>query len=246
MHKLKRIFQLGEQVLLVEFDMSISTEDLNVLLHYKIQLEDKYKNKNVEITNTYTCLSIRFKNANEFNLNTEKQLIKSFIECISLNENNSKFSPSVYHIPVCYKEEFAPDLAFLAGQLQLEQEEIIRLHSQATYTVYFIGFLPGFPYLGGLNEKLHFPRKNTPRLKIPKGSVGIGGQQTGIYPSSSPGGWQLIGNCPLEIFDVRRKTPSLFQAGDQIQFKVVDKKEHKEIQTQVEAGIYHIKSTTHD
>lgn len=121
-------------------------------------------------------------------------------------------------IPVCYGAEFGPDLAEVAGLHGLSEEETIRMHAQPEYRVYMIGFSPGFPYLGGLPEMLATPRKNTPRLSVPGGSVGIAADQTGIYPFASPGGWQIIGRTPLLLFDVKKTPPNLLRPGDRILF----------------------------
>ena len=120
----------------------------------------------------------------------------------------------------------------LTAFYQLTKEEIIQLHSAAIYTVFMIGFVPGFPYLGGLSEKLTAPRKQNPRPVIPKGSVGIAGQQTGIYPLETPGGWQIIGRTPLRLFDAGRQQPSLLKAGDNIKFEAISFTEFEQIQKQ--------------
>lgn len=134
--------------------------------------------------------------------------------------------PERKEIPVCYGQDFGADLAFVAASHRLEPEEVIRLHAQPEYLVYMIGFTPGFPFLGGLPEKLHTPRLKTPRTKVPAGSVGIANNQTGIYSIESPGGWQLIGRVPLKIFDPARQTPFLIKAGDLIKFKPISAKEY--------------------
>ncbi len=126
-------------------------------------------------------------------------------------------------IPVCYAEEFAPDLKEIAKAKEMSTEEIIRIHTTAEYELCFIGFLPGFPYLTGLSEQLYMPRKQNPRLRIPAGSVAIGGYQTGIYPLESPGGWHIIGRTPVCLFDVHGSVPSILQAGDLIHFEAVSK-----------------------
>lgn len=122
-------------------------------------------------------------------------------------------------IPVCYGGAFGPDLAFVAQHAGLTEEEVIRRHTGRDYRIYMLGFLPGFPYLGGLDPKLFTPRLQNPRTAIPAGSVGIGGEQTGIYPVASPGGWQLIGRTPLRLFDPGR--PVRYAAGDRIRFTAI-------------------------
>lgn len=121
-------------------------------------------------------------------------------------------------IPVQYGGAVGADLAWVAEHAKLSVDEVIQLHSQARYTVFFMGFLPGFAYLDGLDARLHTPRKTTPSTNILAGSVGIGGSQTGIYPLTSPGGWQIIGRTPLVLFDAERNPSSLLQAGDEVQF----------------------------
>lgn len=123
-------------------------------------------------------------------------------------------------IPVCYGGDFGPDLPFVAEHAGLSEEEVIALHAGREYRIYMLGFLPGFPYLGGLDERLFTPRLGTPRTVIPAGAVGIGGEQTGIYPIASPGGWQLIGRTPLKLFDPASGALP-YAAGDRIKFEPI-------------------------
>ncbi|MGP5211637.1 5-oxoprolinase subunit PxpB [Psychrobacter alimentarius] len=125
-------------------------------------------------------------------------------------------------ISVHYGGKYGPDLAAMANDLNLSVEEVVNLHTQATYTVYFIGFQPGFPYLGGLSESLYFPRHAIPRTQVPAGSVGIGGEQTGVYPFESPGGWQLLGQTDTALFDLTKDSPTLLNAGDTLTFTAID------------------------
>ncbi|MDR2550169.1 MAG: 5-oxoprolinase subunit PxpB [Desulfobulbus sp.] len=124
-------------------------------------------------------------------------------------------------IPVCYGGEFGPDLATVAAHNRLAPDEAIRLHSRTVYRIYAIGFTPGFCYLGGLDPRLHTPRLATPRQRVPAGSLGIAGGQTGIYPLASPGGWQLIGRTPLLLFDCHRTPPVPYRPGDAIRFRPI-------------------------
>jgi inhibitor of KinA len=123
-------------------------------------------------------------------------------------------------IPVCYGGDFGPDLPFVAKHAGLTEAEVIALHTGREYRIYMLGFLPGFPYLGGLDERLFTPRLNTPRTAIPAGAVGIGGEQTGIYPIASPGGWQLIGRTPRKLFDPESGALP-YTAGDRIKFEPI-------------------------
>ncbi|OLP65614.1 Kinase A inhibitor [Bacillus pumilus] len=128
-------------------------------------------------------------------------------------------------IPVCYGGAFGPDLEEVAHINDLTPEEVVRIHTSGTYLVYMIGFAPGFPFLGGLSDSIAAPRRDTPRMSIPKGSVGIAGRQTGVYPISTPGGWQLIGQTPLPLFRPDQEAPSLLKAGDQVRFVQMSEKE---------------------
>jgi inhibitor of KinA len=125
---------------------------------------------------------------------------------------------SVLDIPVCYGGDFGPDLDELAATHRLSSQEVIRIHCSPVYTVYMIGFVPGFPYLGGLDERLITPRRKAPRRRVPAGSVGIADRQTGIYPLESPGGWQIIGRTPVRLFDLSKPEPFLLSAGDRLRF----------------------------
>ncbi|MBM4760937.1 5-oxoprolinase subunit PxpB [Bacillus sp. B15-48] len=138
-------------------------------------------------------------------------------------------------IPVCYDEEFGWDLERVAEHTGLTVKEIIDRHTKPIYTVYMIGFLPGFSYLGKLDENLTTPRLATPRLKVLKGAVGIGGSQTGIYPLESPGGWNIIGKTPLELYRLDRDPPFFIEAGDRLRFVSIPKREFYEIKQRMEA-----------
>jgi len=124
-------------------------------------------------------------------------------------------------IPVCYGGEFGPDLAEVAAHAGVSAEAVIALHGGASYRVHVVGFAPGFAYLGGLPEKIHTPRRATPRTKVPAGTVGIGGEQTGVYPLATPGGWNLIGRTPLAMFDAVRAEPALLRVGDRVKFRAI-------------------------
>jgi inhibitor of KinA len=132
-------------------------------------------------------------------------------------------------IPVCYEEEFAMDIQHLATSKNLSLEEVIQIHQSGSYRVYMLGFMPGFAYMGELDERISMPRKAQP-VNIAEGSVGIAGRQTGIYPLASPGGWQIIGRTPLKLFDIPRKEPTLLRAGDTVKFYSITRKEFYEIQ----------------
>lgn len=142
----------------------------------------------------------------------------------------------IVHIPACYGGEFGPDLDFVAEHNGLTAEQVITIHSSTAYLVYMLGFTPGFPYLGGLSEKIAAPRLATPRTLIPAGSVGIAGSQTGFYPIASPGGWRLIARTPVKAFDPNADQPFLFAAGDYLRFDPISPHEFLFIESAVAAG----------
>lgn len=147
-------------------------------------------------------------------------------------------SRRIFVIPVCYEEKYAPDMASVMAHTGLSREEVIERHSAPDYLIYMLGFLPGFAYLGGLDPAIVTPRLQSPRTKIEAGSVGIGGEQTGIYPLDSPGGWQLIGKTPLKVYDAERQTPILYQAGDMIRFRRISEVEFDIIAEAVRQNTY--------
>ena len=131
-------------------------------------------------------------------------------------------APRQVELPVCYGFDFGPDLAEVAGHCGMSGQEIIARHSDAEYRVYMLGFAPGFAYLGGLDPAIAAPRRQTPRLKVPAGSVGIAGMQTGIYPLETPGGWQIIGRTPRRLFNPGQEEPCLLRPGDRLRFVPID------------------------
>ena len=155
----------------------------------------------------------------------------------NLSQGNT-FVPVLYKIPVCYDGEFAPDMANVSKHTGLTKEEIVSIHTSCDYLIYMLGFIAGFPYLGGMSKEIATPRLKNPRVKIEGGSVGIAGEQTGIYPVDSPGGWQLIGRTPLKLYDADREKPVLLEAGQYIRFRSVSQEEYERIEKEVADGTY--------
>ncbi|MFG6687341.1 5-oxoprolinase subunit PxpB [Mariniflexile sp. HNIBRBA6329] len=228
----------GERSILVEWPEVIDEKNLDDIIQFKARILENNIKSIVEIKSAYNSLLIIY---DSFCRNIENEVI--WLKKTYKSVNKSADTVSVlWKIPVCYDEEFGIDLDVISVEKKLSREEIIKLHSQAIYTVYFIGFLPGFLYLGGLNESLFMPRKSTPRLQIEKGSVAIGGNQTGVYPTASPGGWNIIGNSPIDFFNPKSDPPCFAKAGDKIVFNPVSFKEYSDIKALVEAGVYQIES----
>jgi KipI family sensor histidine kinase inhibitor len=149
--------------------------------------------------------------------------------------------PRVVEIPVCYGAELGPDLGDAAAVCQLHPAEMIREHAAGDYLVYFLGFSPGFPYLGGMSPRIAAPRRATPRKRVPAGSVAIGGSQTGVYPTASPGGWQLIGRTPLGLFDAGRTPPALLALGDRVRFVAIGEDEFRRVASQGESAVAEVR-----
>jgi KipI family sensor histidine kinase inhibitor len=133
--------------------------------------------------------------------------------------------PRTVEIPVVYGDKYGPDLEWIADYHKMTRQDVIRLHTQPTYQVYMIGFMPGYPYMGEVPDELVTPRRKTPRTHVPGGSVGIAQKQTGIYPVASPGGWQIIGRTPVRLFDPQGKPPSFLEMGDRVKFFVITEQE---------------------
>ncbi|RXG30046.1 5-oxoprolinase subunit PxpB [Leeuwenhoekiella palythoae] len=239
MHVKPSINRLGEQAILLQWDFKISPENLKFLLSIKKYIASNIVKHKVEITNTYNSILINYVISIESVYSDFERLKTLDFHNIPLEAVTSK----LYRVPVCYDAEFGLDLELLAKEKSLTIDEVISLHTAPEYTLYFIGFLPGFLYLGGMHERLKMPRKSEPRASVLKGAVGIAENQTGIYPNSSPAGWQIIGNCPVALFDPKSEPPCPFASGDRIQFYSVSKLKYDEIQQEVQAGTYHLTST---
>lgn len=155
-----------------------------------------------------------------------------------LKPTKNKREQHLWTLPVCYDGEFGIDMEEVCKKLALSQEELIRHHTSHQYLVYGIGFLPGFMYLGGLPESLEIPRRADPRPQVAKGAVGLAAKQTGIYPQESPGGWNIIGNCPIPLFNPKAKQPGFVKVGDRVRFQSIERAEYELHKIEAEVGIY--------
>jgi len=172
-----------------------------------------------------------------------RQLPGIFRSCAADLDTMELPEESVIHVPVLYGGGYGPDLPYVAEYNNLTVDEVIEIHSSSACFVYMLGFTPGFCYLGGMDQRIATPRQETPRLKIPSGSVGIADGQTGIYPIESPGGWQIIGKTPVRLFSPDKKPEFLFNAGDYVQFFPVTVDEYKHITDEVDHGVYKVRRT---
>ncbi|WP_067150996.1 5-oxoprolinase subunit PxpB [Pseudotamlana agarivorans] len=227
----------GEQGILVEWPNQISESILEDVLGFKSKIGNVDVADIAEVRTAYQSLLILFHTPVNF-----QKKIEVLKNIYTSAENEEKRTSQLWRIPVCYDDCFALDLEHLSAVKNITKSEIMKRHTKVTYTVYFIGFLPGFLYLGGLDDTLSMPRKSTPRLAIEKGAVAIGGNQTGVYPSESPGGWNIIGQSPIPFFDKNLNPPCFTAPGDRIQFYAVNLKEFNDIKVLVDAGVYQIES----
>ena len=182
----------------------------------------------VELVPTYTSICVHYDPA-MLSYETLQRTIERME--INLSEDNQETTGRIVEVPVCYGGEYGPDLSFVAQHNGLTPEEVIKRHSEGEYLVYMLGFLPGFAYMGGMDASIACPRLESPRTKIPAGSVGIAATQTGIYPLSSPGGWQLIGRTPLKMFAIHGdQTQFALSAGDRVRFVPITEETYREME----------------
>jgi len=220
------IYSLSEKAVTLQFGNTISADLLTQVTTVNLLIHQQPFPGFINTVPAYSTLTIYFDLLQVIKSNLDGlhsfQKVVNYILSLSVPAHptdNTTNSP--IKIPVCYGNELGPDLNGLATLHNLSPEAVIKLHSEITYTVYIIGFVPGFAYLGGLNQSLASPRKAIPRDAVPAGSVGIAGEQTGIYPLQTPGGWQIIGRTPLVMFDANRSQPSLLKAGDLVRFEPI-------------------------
>jgi len=230
-----KISSLGETALIIDFGNTID-ESINKLVHSLFyQLQNDPIPGMIEAVPGYSSLTIYYdipfirnilnKQTTAFEWVSES--LKKFIP----KENIETGDPQILiKVPVCYVIEYAPDLGFIASHNKISPDEIIYLHTSATYHIYMLGFLPGFAYMGMVDEKISSSRKQKP-VFVEAGSIGIAGKQTGIYPFRSQGGWQIIGRTPLKLFDKEKINPVLFKAGDKVQFYSITKDEFEDIKS---------------
>ena len=232
----------GERSILVEWPSKIDESILNDVISFKNTLQKSIVKEIVDIKSAYNSMLIVYHFTIDDvygEISTLKKLYKARVSII-------KSAFKLWRIPVCYDAVYGLDLEEMSAQKKVSISDIIELHSRTIYTMYFIGFLPGFLYLGGLDNKLHIPRKSTPRLKVEKGAVAIGGNQTGVYPNVSPGGWYIIGNSPISFFDSKKESPCFAKAGDKIEFYSISKEKYDNIKALVDAGVYQLESEVSD
>ena len=216
---------LGDRALVVHLGNGIDLSTFRAVRSLVAQLAATPPDGMVEFVPAFTTITIYYDPLRT----TEEHLRSSLGELSAELDSLPTPEPRIVEIPVCYGGEFGCDLEFVAQQAGLAPGEVVAIHAEGEYLVHMIGFAPGFPYLGGMSPRIAAPRRSSPRLKIPAGSVGIAGDQTGIYPLETPGGWQLIGRTPLALFHPEQDPPTLLQAGDVVRFRSITPEQFREL-----------------
>ena len=220
-----QILPLGDAAIVVKFGDTIDRE-----LHRKVQaLENYFAHHSlrgmIEHVPAYSTVTIYYDPMQRLFHDLDQELRGVIAELAEAPQAD----PRIVEIPVNYGGDVGPDLEFVARHNSLKPDDVIQIHSTPDYIVYMIGFAPGFPYLGGMSQRIAAPRRDSPRLQIPVGSVGIAGSQTGVYPIETPGGWQLIGRTPIELFRPREFPPTLLRAGDVVRFRPITIEEYSSL-----------------
>lgn len=229
-----RYITAGDSALVIEYGNSISEEICSKIRLTNIAIKESNIEGIIETVPTYRSLMVHY-----------DPMIIGYHELVKKLEGlEGRFDvmklppPDIYEIPTLYGGQYGPDIENVARHNGLTVEEVIQIHTSTDYLIYMLGFTPGFPYLGGMDERIATPRLKTPRTKIPGGSVGIAGAQTGIYPIESPGGWQLIGRTPLKLYDPGSDKPFLLKAGNYVRFTSIDQHEFDRISAEVASRTY--------
>ena len=219
MYKAVKYLPVGDRALLVEFGNSIDPR-INRKVHaFNYEMTQHQLSGVLECVPTYRSLLVYF---DPLKTSYEQLVFKLRDIETKLQELKALFSRRVIEIPVVYGGDYGPDLWYVAERHGISEDKVIQIHSERTYIVYMIGFVAGFPYLGTVADEIATPRLETPRLRVPTGSVGIAEKQTGIYPCEAPGGWQIIGRTPLKLFYPKKDPPALVEAGDSVRFNPID------------------------
>jgi len=216
-HVYPRMLPVGDSAIVVEFGSGIDPR-LNALVYSFTDLVESSGNHAVtELIPTYRSVLVQYDPIKKRHREMVS-LLKKLLTHLDEPQPELLVTSELIELPVVYGGVDGPDLESVAAFTGLSAEEVVEIHSGVTYRVYMIGFAPGFPYLGGLDERIACPRLDNPRIEVPAGSVGIAGSQTGVYPNTSPGGWQLIGRTAIKLFDATQSNPSLLTPGSQVRF----------------------------
>jgi inhibitor of KinA len=229
------IFSLSDQAITFSLGNELSLTVNQKLVAMKSWLMEKNVQGIKDIIIAYSSLTVCY---DYFDIQRVKVgvnvfgYLKTILEKAYFQSTVTTITPTHWRLPVCYGNSYGPDLEAVAIEKNLSVNSVIEIHCSVTYTLFMIGFLPGFPYLAETDSRIHIPRKQAPRAVVESGSVGLAGKQTGIYPMKSPGGWQIIGRTPVKLFDERNDPPVKFQIGDTISFFPIDELQFANFSTQ--------------
>lgn len=229
-----QVLPLGDQAILVQFEQRIDPNVHRQVVQLADQIVDLGLNGVQFVSPAYCSITIGY-NPKELTYEALRQKVKL---CSKQSSGVDKGPIRIVSLPVCYDDRFGIDLEEVSMVTGLTTKEIIQLHTTESYRVYMLGFLPGFPYLGILPEKLRLPRKQNPKLRIPEGSVAIAGRQTGIYPSESPGGWHVLGRTPIPLLQLDDGFGFTLKTGDQVTFRSIDINEYQGITDKLKANTF--------
>lgn len=222
-----KVLPYGDAALHVQLHEGISEQGFQRVQYFFTRMNNLKDHRILELIPTYHSVTVLYRPNVSYQemLNLVEEVYYQSLKDTLVNRDLIRR----VEIPVCYGEEFGPDLEYVAKYNGLSTKEVIDRHSAPEYLIYMLGFMPGFPYMGGLDPKLATPRLSRPRSRVPQGSVGIAGQQTGLYPLTSPGGWQLIGRTPLSLFDAKVEPPTFLLSGDRVKFVPISPVEYEEM-----------------
>ena len=222
------ISPVGDCAISIDFGQAIDPKINRHIRQIIEQIKDLQLDGIIELVPTYCALLVQY-DAMVYSYSDICRILEPTLQESVTDSANELVT--IVEIPTVYGGEFGPDLGFVASYNHLSEAEVVSIHSGTDYLVYMLGFIPGFTYLGGMDPRIATPRLSSPRTLIPAGSVGIAGEQTGTYPSDSPGGWQIIGRTPLTMYDMSKKQAALLRAGDYVRYVPIDENEFHRIKS---------------
>ncbi|MDU7823698.1 MAG: 5-oxoprolinase subunit PxpB [Veillonella sp.] len=222
------ISPVGDCAISIDFGQVIDPKINRQIRQIIEQIKDLQLDGIIELVPTYCALLVQY-DAMVYSYSDICRILEPTLQESVMDSANELVT--IVEIPTVYGGEFGPDLGFVASHNHLSEAEVVSIHSGTDYLVYMLGFIPGFTYLGGMDPRIATPRLSSPRTLIPAGSVGIAGEQTGTYPSDSPGGWQIIGRTPVTMYDMSKKQAALLQAGDYVRYVFIDENEFHRIKS---------------